>query len=301
MSTSHDQNFKNLIIDYPRQALAFFAPIEAASLPSDVKITYIRQELPKDRLGDRFFEMDVPLLVEWPNGQREALLFIVEEETKPGLFSIHRLAIYCLTLAEFSKTDHVVPVVIFLRGSKDIPRDLHLGSGQGSYLDFRYIACVLPEIPLHEHLDSDNLVARLNLVNMQYSPSERVHAYGHSIRGLMTLESNPSKHLKYMNFIDNYCTLDDTEKQRYRELYKAEDAQMMQWTERVKNEGRQEGLLEGRLEGRLETLADLVSMRFGPMDATTQALMHAADDETLKRWTRNVLTAQTLEEVFRIQ
>ena len=82
MSTSHDQNFKNLIIDYPRQALAFFAPIEAASLPSDVKIIYIRQELPKDRLGDRFFEMDVPLLVEWLNGQREALLFIVEEETK---------------------------------------------------------------------------------------------------------------------------------------------------------------------------------------------------------------------------
>ena len=31
MSTSHDQNFKNLIIDYPRQALAFFAPTEAAS------------------------------------------------------------------------------------------------------------------------------------------------------------------------------------------------------------------------------------------------------------------------------
>ena len=80
---------------------------------------------------------------------------------------------------------------------------------------------------------------------------------------------------------------------------------MMQWTERVKSEGRQEGrqegLQEGRLEGRLETLADLVSLRFGPMDATTQALMHAADDETLKRWTRNVLTAQTLEEVFRIQ
>ena len=264
MSTSHDQNFKNLIIDYPRQALAFFAPTEAASLPPDVKITYIRQELPKDRLGDRFFEMDVPLLVEWPNGQREALLFIVEEETKPGLFSIHRLAIYCLTLAEFSRTDRVVPVVIFLRGSKDIPRDLHLGS--------------------------DNLVARLNLVNMQYSPSERIHAYGHSIRGLMTLENNPSKHMKYMNFIDNYCTLDDTEKQRYRELYKAEDAQMMQWTERVRNEGRQ------------EMLADLLATRFGPVDEPTKALiMSTADDETLKRWTRNVLTAQTLEEVFRIQ
>jgi len=27
---SHDQNFKNLILDYPHQALAFFAPDEAA-------------------------------------------------------------------------------------------------------------------------------------------------------------------------------------------------------------------------------------------------------------------------------
>jgi len=27
---SHDQNFKNLILDYPHQALAFFAAEEAA-------------------------------------------------------------------------------------------------------------------------------------------------------------------------------------------------------------------------------------------------------------------------------
>ena len=28
-AVSHDQNFKNLILDYPRDALAFFAPEEA--------------------------------------------------------------------------------------------------------------------------------------------------------------------------------------------------------------------------------------------------------------------------------
>ncbi len=27
---SHDQNFKNLILDYPRESLAFFAAAEAA-------------------------------------------------------------------------------------------------------------------------------------------------------------------------------------------------------------------------------------------------------------------------------
>ena len=32
MPTTHDQNFKNLILDYPRQAIELFAPGEAEGL-----------------------------------------------------------------------------------------------------------------------------------------------------------------------------------------------------------------------------------------------------------------------------
>ncbi|MYE12719.1 MAG: hypothetical protein F4X99_13920, partial [Gammaproteobacteria bacterium] len=35
---SHDQNFKNLILDYPRHALAFFAAEEAPGPEDDVHI-----------------------------------------------------------------------------------------------------------------------------------------------------------------------------------------------------------------------------------------------------------------------
>ena len=66
---THDQNFKNLILDYPRQALAFFAEAEALDLPSEVRITPVRQEQLQERLGERFCELDTPLLVEWPKGQ----------------------------------------------------------------------------------------------------------------------------------------------------------------------------------------------------------------------------------------
>lgn len=59
----HDQNFKNLILDYPRQALAFFAPDETADVLDDARVVPIRQEQLKERLGDRFRELDVPLLV----------------------------------------------------------------------------------------------------------------------------------------------------------------------------------------------------------------------------------------------
>lgn len=104
-TTSHDQNFKNLILDYPVQALELFSPEEAACLDDAVRILPLRQEQLKERLGDRFRELDVPLLAEWPDGRREALLFVLEEETNPKRFSIHRLAHYCLDLAELCQTE----------------------------------------------------------------------------------------------------------------------------------------------------------------------------------------------------
>ena len=77
----HDQNFKNLILDYPREALEFFAAPEAEGVVEGARIIPLRQEQLKERLGDRFRELDVPLLVEWPDGRREALLFVLEEES----------------------------------------------------------------------------------------------------------------------------------------------------------------------------------------------------------------------------
>ena len=75
---SHDQNFKNLVVDYPREALAFFAPDEAPQADEPTRIVPVREEQLKDRLGDRFRRLDAPLLVEWEDGRREAVLFAVE-------------------------------------------------------------------------------------------------------------------------------------------------------------------------------------------------------------------------------
>jgi hypothetical protein len=117
---THDQNFKNLILDYPREAIALFAAAEAQAIHADARVTPVRQEQLQERLGERFRELDVPLLVEWPDGRREAILFVIEEETEPARFSIHRLARYCLDLSELLDTQRVVPVVVFLHAG-DFP------------------------------------------------------------------------------------------------------------------------------------------------------------------------------------
>lgn len=245
---SHDQNFKNLILDYPRQAIAFFAAAEAQAVDAGARIVPIREEQLQERLGERFRELDIPLLVEWPDGRRAALLFVLEEETDPGRFSIHRLAHYCLDLAELFATERVVPVVIFLHPGRH-PAWLRLGGDVHSYLEFRYLACALAQIPAHDHLTSDNLVARLNLPNMAYPPEHKVDVYAQAVRGLLELEPHPEKRLKYLDFIDIYAGLDDNQRRDYATRYPREAAEMSGFAERFIEQGKQKGIQQGIQQG----------------------------------------------------
>ena len=237
---SHDQNFKNLILDYPREAIGFFAAVEAQAIDAGARLLPLREEQLKARLGERFRELDVPLLVEWPDGRRAALLFVFEEETDPARFSIHRLAHYCLDLAELYATERVVPVVIFLHAG-GYPTCLTLGSETRTYLDFHYLACALPQLPARDHLTSTNLVARLNLPNMAYDPADKLLVYAQAVRGLIELEPHPERRLKYVDFIDIYADLNENERQRYAALYPDEARTMTGFAQRFIEEGRQEG------------------------------------------------------------
>jgi hypothetical protein len=211
----HDQAFKNLILDYPVAALEFFAGVRGLA---DATITPVREEQLQDVLGSRYRRLDVPLKVEWPDGRRAGVLFVVEEETEPRRFSIHRLAHYCLDLAELLKTDQVVPVVVFLQAGEFL-KELHLGDGEDKYLSFRFIHCELARLTADHYIDSDNIVARLNLPNMRHPRERRVEIYARAVEGLMALEEDWNKQRKYVDFIDAYADLRKDETARYRTEY----------------------------------------------------------------------------------
>ena len=293
-AVSHDQNFKNLILDYPHDALAFFAPAEAPLPEDEVRIIPARQEQLQERLGEHFRELDVPLLVEWTDGHREAILFTLEEETDWRRFSIHRLAHYCLDLSELFETERVVPVAIFLRAADSVPESLTLGTERRNYLQFDYLACRLNEIPSERWQHSDNLVARVNLPNMRSAEHRRVEVYAQAVRGLLALEPDSDRREKYIDFIDIYAALTENERRRYRQQYPEEGAAMIGMNQRA----REEGVRQGRVEGERIVLERLLRRRFGIVSPDIAEKLSGASAAELETWAENILDAETPDDVF---
>ena len=287
---SHDQNFKNLILDYPRDALSFFAAPEAPSPEDSVQITPIRQELLQERFGAHYRELDVPLKVEWQDGRRETILFILEEETDWHRFSLHRLGSYCFELAELCKSDRVVPVVIFLREADSAPTSLSLGPKHQPYVTLDYLACKLKAMPYERWQHSNNLVARLNLPNMHIPAGHEINVYHQAIQGLQKLEPDRDKQAKYVDFIDIYARLTDNQLQQWQQQYPEESTTMTGFAQRYRDEGRQEG--ERRV------LKRQLQRRFGALSAKNTERLTEASMEDLETWAENVLDAQTLDDVF---
>jgi hypothetical protein len=241
-------------------------------------------------LGDRFRELDVPLLLEWPDGRRAAILFVFEEESETHRFSIHRFAHYCLDLAEMFDTERIVPVGIFLHGGER-PESLTLGDDRYVFLNFRYLARTLNALPWEDWRDSDNLVARLNLPNMRHRRSERVAVYASATRGLMELEPDPERRLKYADFIDIYAGLTEAEHEQYQRDYPEETKTMQSFSTRFRNEGIQ--------IGEANMLLLLLEDKFGSIPEQVRKRIEAANPDVLLQWSRRVLREDSIDEVLR--
>ena len=307
---NHDQNFKNLILDYLRQALDFFAKSEAAFIPEDARILPVRQEQLQDRLGDRFRALDTPLLVEWREGQ-EAVVFILEEESDPRRFSIHRLARYCLDLAELLGTDRVAPVVIFLRPGR-YPQELVLATAQMTYLSFRYLVCDLGRLPVEDYLDSRNVVSRILLPLMQYARERRVEVCLRALEGLIELEPNWDKRLKYGDFVVQYGGLNRTEQVEVeRRLAQSTSREVtmglfQEARDEAKREGLQQGIQQGIQQGRREALREgllegiqlALEVKFGAEGlALMPAIQQIQDPDLMRKIKEALRTAASPEEI----
>jgi len=101
---------------------------------------------------------------------------------------------------------------------------------------------------------------------MPYPPEHKVAVYAQAVRGLIALESDPEKRLKYLDFIDIYAALEDNERARYQRDYPQEAKTMSRFAERFREEGMQQGMQQGEAL----VLERLLRLKFGTLPETVQ-------------------------------
>jgi len=82
---------------------------------------------------------------------------------------------------------------------------------------------------------------------------------------------------------------------------------MTRFAERFLEKGREEGLEQGLergvekgiRQGEAQVLLRQLTLRFGALPQSAHAQVESADADTLLQWSERILTASTLDEVFR--
>jgi hypothetical protein len=139
-TTSHDQNFKNLFQDFPREALEWILPDILREYGPVRHIEFLRQEPKKHRLSDSHLALDMPILFRFD--RREVILWLVEFQEDKRRFSIHRTLRYATDMAEAHPRVLVIPTVLFTdrkRWKKDVPRELDHRFGERLFLHFESV------------------------------------------------------------------------------------------------------------------------------------------------------------------
>ena len=247
MKFSHDQAFKNLIADYVLSALKFLFPELAGAWPDNVSIVPIRQEQLKQRMGDSFRELDIPLEVKFLDGSREALIVVIETESRDRADFLKYLAIVCVHISMQKKTNRVVPAVVYPFRRKPFVEHFTLNDDTRTYMDFSCVSCVLSKMDALKHEHSRNIVARLCLPLMAHDPADKLRLINRAYEGLVELEPDYGMQIKYSEFIEQYTALEMEEKRDLFDKHVERSPfreKIMTLASILKDEGKAEGAIQ---------------------------------------------------------
>jgi flagellar biosynthesis/type III secretory pathway protein FliH len=134
-----------------------------------------------------------------------------------------------------------------------------------------------------------------------------VAVFAAAVRGLVALEPDPERQLKYVDFVDIYANLSDAERDQYQRDYPEETKAMVSFQSRFEQrgiergiqQGLEQGLERGIQRGEAAVLLAQIEAKFGPLSDAVRERIEQADAETLLAWSTRILTEDSVEGVLR--
>ncbi len=289
---SHDDNFKNLLLDFPEASLEVFFPQALEVWGKVLEVSFERQEPRKHHLADPGLRLDIPILFTFAG--HKLLLWLVEFQEDKQKFSIHRLLRYTIDLMEAHPDAVVVPTVLFTESRnwhKDVLRHLESRMEGRTFVYFEYVYHKLFDLRARDYCDVRNPVVKILLPKMQYDPSERLEVIRQAYIGLYQLVS-AALFSKYLHFIDTYADVAPEEQQLlYNTLTEQKETAM--FSEYIKELGRE----EGKKEGMIEMVADALGLKFVRVpEHISSRLARITEVEALKELHKKAIVSDNLQQ-----
>ncbi|MCD6184483.1 MAG: hypothetical protein J7K84_01635 [Deltaproteobacteria bacterium] len=300
---SHDHNFKNLFLDFPKEALEWFFPQALQNFGKVRKVEFVRQEPKKRNLSDPGLALDMPILFSFEN--QKLLLWLVEFQEDKAKFSIYKLLRYTTDLMESHPNALVIPTVLFTdrtKWRKDVMRKLETKLKNQLFLHFEYLFYKLFDLNARDYYNVNNPVVKILLPKMAYKKDERAEVIRQAYVGLFQLASI-GLFYKYVDFIDAYAEINEQEqKTLYQEIIQHKETVMLAQYIREKGmqqgmqQGIQQGIRQGIVQAAREDIIEVLELRFGKISpAIIDRINQINDPSKLKKLLKKAVQVEKID------
>jgi len=252
-SFSHDQAVKNLLKEYPIEALEFLAEDVVAAHGIPASVEFLDTAVAKDDTAEEGPGMAMDLAIRYVFASGLGVLFVlVEHWSDAGRLDLLRTARYYLDLCRRFPGDQILPIALV---DDDHPRDLadtvRRGALEETFLSFRTRVVQVPALDLERYRETRNRVALSFTPNMRgdFDRVERVIEVAVAFQGL----DDGKGYRKFFAFWVVEGRLKTEEQIALDRRLKEMD--MPYIIEKWKQEGLEVGWTKGLVEGRAEGLA----------------------------------------------
>jgi Domain of unknown function (DUF4351)/Putative transposase, YhgA-like len=213
-STSHDQNFKELITTFFMEFLELFVPEVAATI-DPTSITFLQQEYFIDLVEGETKIIDLLAKVKLAGEDATFLVHIEPQSTERPAFP-QRLFFYFARLHQ-KHLERIYPIAIF---SYDRPKKAAKSQYKVEFpnlkvMEFNFMAIQLNRLDWRDFLDRSNPVAAALMAKMKIAKKDRPKVKAECLRLLVTLKLDPAKTRLISKFVDSYLRLDVKEKRTF--------------------------------------------------------------------------------------
>ena len=262
-----DQIIKNLLRDYPVEALEFFNEDVIKKYGYPVKINFNIQEIKKSSHFDSNMQNDMAITFTFEKGEK-VILLLVEHWSNKAKFDIHRFAHYLIDLSKrFPKTD-IFPIALFTDKSekwlKEPEKEIKIVCLDETYMYFKYKLIRMKDHEARNYSNTKNRFIAVLRSAMKRDVEEKILLAVELFRRYSEIEEDIRTVIKNMDAIDFFLEITVDEREKIIKIIEAtEDRRDMMLTfsqelkkrgfEKGIQKGRQEGQQEGILKGKLET------------------------------------------------